>query len=106
MPKITCKQCGAIGWSKNPMTRSIFMDNQLEAGFSQCFNYKVDRTNKEFPTVSFNFKYIIGQGDDNDYEAVVKTFEFIQRYLELVPIKELACNHGAKGWDHEDPYTV
>lgn len=104
MPGITCKQCGAKGYSKNPWTRTVFMDNQLEAGFSQCFKFKVDRTDPEYPKVIFTLKYVANPKKD-DYENAKKALEYIQRYTGLVPIEQLACNHGDKGWDLDGPVT-
>ena len=104
MPKIICKQCGASGSSKNPWTRSIFMDNQLEAGFSQCFKFNVDRTDPEYPVVNLELKYIADPKKSN-YENVVQALKFIHHYVNLVPVEQLACNHGEKGWDVDGECT-
>lgn len=106
MPKITCKQCGATGSSKNPWTRSVFMDDKLEAVFSQCFQYKIDRTRPDSPVIMFNLRYIIGENDTDEYECVKSGLEFLKKYLEHCPIESLACNHGDKGWEIEGELDV
>jgi hypothetical protein len=102
MPRITCKQCGASGWSKNPWTHRVFMDDQLEAGFSNCFKYKIIRKDGDCPEIQFTLRYLDGSDTQRtDYELVKIGMEYLKKYFGLVSIESLACNHGDKGWHVE-----
>jgi len=59
------------------------MDNQLEAGFSQCFKFNVDRTDPEYPVVNLGLKYIADPKKSN-YENVIQALKFIHHASELL----------------------
>lgn len=105
MPNITCKQCGSTGHSKNPATRTVFMDNQMEATFSNLFKYSIKENpnNPDYPTVVFELRYIYHSNDNLDtYEAVKECLSWLKRHMEFTPVEVLACNHD-KGWEMDGP---
>jgi hypothetical protein len=100
MATIKCKRCGAEAYSKNPYTRSVFMNDQFEGYFSNLFSYKVTRPEGKCPEVQFTIKYLASEGSTkSDYELVVRAFKFLENSMKQSPVETLACNHGDEGWE-------
>lgn len=101
MARIRCKKCGATGISKNPYTRSVFLDNGMEAVYSWVLKYKT--TTDEHGQKWLEVRMAYGSGDTDEAKAFVHLAEMLKRMTDEGWIEQYACPHGE--WERTDGET-
>jgi effector-binding domain-containing protein len=96
MANIICTKCGATGFSKCPVCRTIFPDNQIDAMLSHILKFKEDKDNK---TVTISYTAHI----EDVEEAFKRLFNVLSRMetetaevhgdYKYPSFKEYSCNH-------------
>ena len=93
MANIVCKHCGATGFSKCPICRTVFPDNQYEAMLSHMLKFSLD---KDSGQVTITFKSFPMDESKPIVSAFIHLWKVLKRlnqHKDGLSFDKYACNH-------------